>query len=221
MSRRLVRVPFEDAKDKLAKGQRSVHPSVAAALIDRLPGEGESNRAEMETVARNVCAMAYLAGAGTTVASALGLILVLANHLEVQMKAQAEIDSVIGSDRLPLISDRQSLPYVHAIVKEVSRWHTVAPLSTPRVNAKDDEYDGYFIPKGTLVFPNSWAILHDPRVFDKPFDFIPERYLTDDGKINMSESVSDADMAAFGHGRRDVQHIPPEGRERESSASEI
>ena len=45
-------------------------------------------------------------------------------------------------------------------------------------------------------------MMHDPSVFDQPFDFIPERYLTDDGKINMS--IPDADMAAFGHGRRYV-----------------
>ncbi|RXW13144.1 hypothetical protein EST38_g12708 [Candolleomyces aberdarensis] len=182
------------------KGERSVHPSMAAALIGQLPGHSESKHAKMETVAQNVCAIAYIAGAETTLASAIGLILASANHSEVQIKAQAEIDTVVGLYRLPLVSDRPSLPYVHAIIKEVSRWYTVVPLGTPRVNTKDDECDGYSIPKGTLIFPNNWAMMHDPSVFDKPFDFIPERYLKDDGKINMS--VPDAEAAAFGHGRR-------------------
>ncbi|RXW19445.1 hypothetical protein EST38_g6411 [Candolleomyces aberdarensis] len=199
-SRRSVEIPFRDSKERLEKGERSVYPSMAAALIDRLPGRNEPNRADMETVARNVCAIAYTAGAETTLASAHALILALANHPEVQIKAQAEIDTVVGLGRLPLISDRPSLPYVHAIIKEIGRWFTVAPLNTPRVNTRDDEYDGYFIPKGTLIFTNSWAMMHNPTVFDKPFDFIPERYLTDDGKINMS--VPDAKTAAFGFGRR-------------------
>jgi len=42
--------------------------------------------------------------------------------------AQAEIDAVIGLDRLPTLSDRQSLPYFEALVKEIHRWHVVSPL---------------------------------------------------------------------------------------------
>ena len=48
---------------------------------------------------------------------------------EVQRKAQAEIDQVVGSSRLPDYSDRDALPYVLAVLKEVLRWHPVAPLS--------------------------------------------------------------------------------------------
>jgi cytochrome P450 len=50
------------------------------------------------------------------------------------------------------------------------------------------------------VFDDNRAILHDPEVFHKPFDFIPERYLGKDGKLD--PSVPDPEMAAFGHGRR-------------------
>jgi cytochrome P450 len=62
------------------------------------------------------------------VSSATALVYVLASYPEVQTKAQAEIDGIIGPDRLPLVSDREQLPYVHAVVKEVSRWHSVSPL---------------------------------------------------------------------------------------------
>jgi len=47
---------------------------------------------------------------------------------EAQKKAQAEIDSVIGTDRLPTYTDRDSLPFVEALVKEVFRWHVILPL---------------------------------------------------------------------------------------------
>ena len=47
---------------------------------------------------------------------------------EAQEKAQAEIDAVIGTDRLPTYTDRESLPFVEAVVKEVLRWHVTLPL---------------------------------------------------------------------------------------------
>ncbi len=47
---------------------------------------------------------------------------------EVQRKAQTEIDRVVGNSRLPDFSDQDALPYVQAVLKEVLRWHPVAPL---------------------------------------------------------------------------------------------
>ena len=47
---------------------------------------------------------------------------------EVQRKAQAEIDRVIGNSRLPVYSDQDELPYLDAVLKEVLRWHPVTPL---------------------------------------------------------------------------------------------
>ncbi len=47
---------------------------------------------------------------------------------EAQRKAQAEIDDVVGNTRLPVFSDEEELPYVQAVLKEVLRWHPVAPL---------------------------------------------------------------------------------------------
>jgi cytochrome P450 len=44
-------------------------------------------------------------------------------HPEVQRKAREEIDRVVGTYRLPTFSDRESLPYVEAVVKESFRWH--------------------------------------------------------------------------------------------------
>jgi hypothetical protein len=46
---------------------------------------------------------------------------------DMQKKAQAEIDAVVGPDRLPSFADRGSLPYTEALVKEVHRWNVVAP----------------------------------------------------------------------------------------------
>ena len=80
----------------------------------------------------------------------------MALHPEIQERAQSQIDAVIGPDRLPGFKDRTSLPYIDAIVKEILRWEPVAPMAIARRLTEDDEYRGYFLPKGALVIPNAW-----------------------------------------------------------------
>ena len=96
----------------------------------------------------------------------------MALYPEVQKKAQAEIDAVVGAHRLPDFDDRPSLPYINSIVKESMRWNGITPLcaslspsiiciiltdreAIPHMATNDDEYDGYYIPKGTVVIGNS------------------------------------------------------------------
>lgn len=75
---------------------------------------------------------------------------------DVQKKAQEDIDRVIGSSRLPTCADRENLPYIDAMVKEVLRWHPVAPMCLPHTTDKDDVCEGYLIPKGSMMFANIW-----------------------------------------------------------------
>ena len=101
----------------------------------------------------------------------------MAVYPEVQKKAQAEIDAVVGPNRLPDFHDRPSLPYVNAVVKESSRWNLVTPLGrpfvitiityttiltsskgVPHMSTNDDEYNGYYIPKGTVLIGNAWLV---------------------------------------------------------------
>lgn len=77
---------------------------------------------------------------------------------EVQKKAQEELDRVIGSRRLPLIPDRDNLPYIMAVLKETHRWHPVGPMGLPHVSSEEDTCRGYRIPKGAILFPNTWYV---------------------------------------------------------------
>lgn len=74
---------------------------------------------------------------------------------DVMRKIQAEIDSLMGSERMPEYDDEESLPYVRATVNEALRWRPVAVLGgTPHSVTADDVYNGMFIPKGSTVFAN-------------------------------------------------------------------
>lgn len=58
----------------------------------------------------------------------MSFFLAMAIYPEVQAKAQAELDAVVGPDRLPEFADRDELPYVNAIISELFRWQPVVPL---------------------------------------------------------------------------------------------
>ncbi|KAF9527194.1 cytochrome P450 [Crepidotus variabilis] len=97
--------------------------------------------------------------------------------------------------RLPLISDKPSLPYVRSVLAEVFRWAPAVPLCVPHVLSKDDTYNDYVFKKGTIFMPNIWGLLHDPETYPDPMTFKPECFNGDD--IEMEKA-----QLAFGFGRR-------------------
>ena len=66
------------------------------------------------------------------VSTMISFFLVLALFPQVQSRAQAELDVVVGRDRLPTLDDRQRLPYIEALCKELMRWQMVTPIGTVR-----------------------------------------------------------------------------------------
>ena len=102
------------------------------------------------------CLIVTLAGADTILASILTFFLAMLHAPEVQKKAQAEIDLVIGNDRLPSATDYDQLPYIQAVMSEVFRYHPVAPMDIPHRVAQDDIYKGYLIPRNSTVIINAW-----------------------------------------------------------------
>lgn len=123
---------------------------------------------------------------------------------EVQRRAQAELDSVVGRGRLPTFADAPHLSYVCAIVREVLRWRPVAPAGIPHAVIKDDWYEGMFIPKGTVCIANIWHCNHDRAVFGEDADeFRPERHLNEKGELSSGPvETNKAGNVTFGFGRR-------------------
>ncbi|KAF9490983.1 cytochrome P450 [Pleurotus eryngii] len=114
-----------------------------------------------------------------------------------QRKGQEELDKV-ASSRLPSFEDLPHMPYVQAIMLEVLRWQAVLPLGLAHRLTIDDEYKGYYIPKGSIVFANIWAMLRDEEYYPDPDVFRPEGFLKD-GKINYKLTNP---IPNFGFGRR-------------------
>ncbi|KAF2099031.1 putative O-methylsterigmatocystin oxidoreductase [Rhizodiscina lignyota] len=104
-------------------------------------------------------------------------VLAALNHPEKTRAAQAELDSVVGVQRLPGFEDRERLPYVNAFIMEIMRWRHITPAGVPHAAAEDDEYLGYRIPKGAIVIGNLWSINMDVSIYGDPQNFRPERWL--------------------------------------------
>jgi len=125
----------------------------------------------------------------------------MVQHPTVLRQAQAEIDAVVGQNRLPVFEDRALLPYCNAVFTESLRWSSPVPLGLPHRLMEDDIYDGVFLPKGSFVFGNIWTILRDETLFPDPHTFNPDRYL-EPAVDEATERRRDPRTYVFGFGRR-------------------
>ncbi|KAJ7362535.1 cytochrome P450 [Mycena albidolilacea] len=194
MTRQSVRVPFAEAKRIIATGKSQ------ASYVSKLLSVGgdASDPNYSEDAIRDTAGSIFNAGIQTTVATLRTFALAMLLHPEIQERAQSEIDSVVGCDRLPTFDDKSALPYITALVKEMLRWNPPAPLGVPHFVAVENEYRGYRIPAGSIVLANIWAILHDNALYPTPLEFRPERFLA----VGQAQGSNPDPASVFGYGRR-------------------
>ncbi|KAH9927567.1 cytochrome P450 [Fomitopsis serialis] len=179
-------------KEQVARG--TALPSFAGDLMQNNPNATP----EEEDLYRKTGTLFYTAGSDTTVSVIESFLILIAQNPGIQKKAQAEVDAVTGRTRPPVFSDREALPYLDAVLKEVFRHKPAGPLALPHKVRQDDHYAGYWIPAGSTVLSNTWAIMRDPSLYPNPDLVDPERYLRDSNE-NLNP---DPRIFAFGYGRR-------------------
>ncbi|CCM05003.1 uncharacterized protein FIBRA_07202 [Fibroporia radiculosa] len=179
----LASKPFEHVKREMASGQAppSLTQTLLSSEVEDVPN--------FEHRVKWTAGVMYGAGGESTYATVLTFILAMALHPEKQSLAQAELDEVIGAECFPRIQHRDSLPYVNALVKETMRWHPVVPLGIARQSSEEDFYEGYHIPKGTIVMTNVWALALEENEEHDPKSFIPERFLKSAAKTTVDPST--------------------------------
>ncbi|KAH7920190.1 cytochrome P450 [Leucogyrophana mollusca] len=187
----MVEVPFKYVLDKMA-----MDGAVPCVVSDALSAGDAIDANHLEAI-KCTSATAFVAGAETVTSALANFVLSMILYPHAQRRAQAEIDDVVGTNRLPGPDDRNSLPYVEAVMRETLRWHPVLPLGVAHAATNDDIFEGYTIPKGTTVVVNSWAISRDEARFPNASEFKPERWLAADGTL-----IDDTPDFCFGFGRR-------------------
>jgi cytochrome P450 len=145
------------------------------------------------------------AGSETTSATLNnGLYLMLSNP-DCIRQAHEEIDRVVGQDRTPSFDDEPDLPFTRGIIKETLRMRPINKFGNNHCNTEDDWYNGYFIPKGTIVMANWWYIHYDAKYYPEPETFLPERWLDYPHSAARAAALPDGtqrDHLTYGGGRR-------------------
>ncbi|KAJ7307801.1 cytochrome P450 [Mycena albidolilacea] len=195
LARGMYALPFAETRRQMASG--AAPPSFTANALSALENS-DTNLYYEERHVKATAATMFIGGSDTSVSSLGTFVLAMLANPEAQRKAQLEIDSVTGGKYLPGFADKDGLPYVEALLQEVLRWQNVAPFALPRFLVEEAEYRGYRLPAGSLILPNTWAILHDETTYPDPLTFKPERFLSG-GKLNPTVKLPEA---AFGFGRR-------------------
>ncbi len=129
----------------------------------------------------------------------------LVNNPEIQKKIRAELDNALGKGNLISEPDtcNNKLPYLTAFVKEIMRLHMAIPLLVPHMNLHDAKLAGYDIPAESKILVNAWWIANNPKYWDQPEKFMPERFLN----ANIEANGNDFRFLPFGAGRRSCPGI--------------
>ncbi|KAK6123757.1 hypothetical protein DH2020_042501 [Rehmannia glutinosa] len=170
-------------------------PSCVFGMVDgkRYFGEDEDNdeAKEFQELVEEVMLFAGTDPTAVTIEWAMSALL---NHPEKLQKAKIEIDNLVGNDRLVNESDLTKLSYLQNIIYETFRLFPATPLLLPHEASSDCTLGGYDIPHGTMLTVNAWAIHRDPKIWNDPISFNPERF--------EAGEVGPPKLIPFGMGRR-------------------
>ncbi|XP_071803907.1 cytochrome P450 2U1-like [Asterias amurensis] len=186
-------------KEHKATFQSGVTRDVIDAMLIEAQKEQEGTELVFadELIARSLFDF-FGAGTDTTINTLRWALLLITQFPNIQAKVQQEIDDVIGGSRTPSMDDQRSMPYTMATIMETQRYRVASPFVPPRCTNQDFNIQGTHIPKGTQIWVNLWAVLHDPMLWVNPGSFDPTRFLADNGK----RVVVPEAFIPFGAGRR-------------------
>ncbi|XP_047973960.1 tyrosine N-monooxygenase-like isoform X2 [Salvia hispanica] len=115
-------------------------------------------------------------------------------------RANKELNEIVGKKRVVQELDLPKLNYIQACIKEAIRLHPVAPFNLPHVSTEDTIVSGYSIPKGSHILLSRLGLGRNPRVWDEPLKFNPDRHMTN-GSSQVVLTDSQLKMWSFGVGR--------------------
>nr|AMQ91109.1 flavone synthase II [Lonicera japonica]AMX23489.1 flavone synthase II [Lonicera japonica] len=197
----------ESERARRGKNRETLGEEGGKDFLDMMLDTMEDGKCEVEITRDHIKALVldFLTAATDTTAIAVEWTLAeLISNPEVFDKAREEIDKVVGKHRLVTELDTPNLPYIHAIIKESFRLHPPIPLLI-RKSVQDCTVGGYHISANTILFVNIWAIGRNPKYWESPMKFWPERFLESNGPGpvgSMDIKGHHYELLPFGSGRR-------------------
>ncbi|KAI0809179.1 cytochrome P450 [Irpex lacteus] len=188
---KFANMPYDRVVGQVLNG--TALPSI---LSNQLDGQLDTISAEDTENLKYTVAALYAAGTDTTISFLSTFFLAMALHPKFQKKAQEEIERELGKKALPTFADRQRLPYIDCIIKELLRWRPPVPCMV-RATLTDDIIDGVHVSAGATIGINTWAFTRDPDLYKRPEEFDPDRF-----ECEEDQAPLDPRRYAFGYNRR-------------------
>ncbi|KAL8571092.1 hypothetical protein ACOMHN_010553 [Nucella lapillus] len=174
---------FQEASEDLnhTEGKETTEKKKTLCFVDILLSAKDENGQGMTPLEiRNEADTFLFEGFDTTTSALSWTLYSLARWPEHQIRVQQEVDTILkgrDSDYI-LCEDLNSLPYMTACIKETIRNYSTVPF-IERETMEPLDIDGHIIPAGTFIGVQLWCLHHNPTVWDRPHDFLPERFLGD------------------------------------------
>ncbi|XP_069005187.1 cytochrome P450 2K1-like [Embiotoca jacksoni] len=180
---------IRDVKDLIKHLKETLNPHVCRGLVDcfliRKQKDEDSCVKDTHYIEENLISTVinlFSAGTDTTAMTLRWGLLLMAKYPHIQDKVQEELNTVIGSHQV-CVNDRTNLPYTDAVIHEIQRRANILPVSLPHKTSRDVTFQGYFIKKGTIVFPLLTSVLYDESEWESPHMFNPSHFLDKDGQF--------------------------------------
>ncbi|KAM9323971.1 cytochrome P450 2F2-like [Gastrophryne carolinensis] len=153
--------------------------------------EKEKNNPNTEYNMNNLLHVIYnlfLAATETITTTLRHALLICLKYPDIEAKLREEVDRVIGRDRMPNMEDRLNMPFMQAVMYEVQRFSDIGPINLTHMVTKDTTFRGYYIPKGTDVYPLLCTVHRDPTQFATPYKFNPSHFMDENGKFKKNDA---------------------------------
>ncbi|WVZ25743.1 hypothetical protein V8G54_004287 [Vigna mungo] len=201
---------FDSAIEKrmtvTGKGENNSNKDFLQVLMELTKSDSETTSMTMKEI-KAILIDIVVGGTDTTSTTLEWVVAELMQHPEAMERVHEEMDTVIGLDNgIELESQLFKLEYLEAVIKETLRLHPPLPFLVPRCPSQTSTVGGYTIPKGAQVFLNVWTIQRDPDIWEDALEFRPERFLSDDGKLDYWGNKFE--YLPFGSGRRICAGLP-------------
>ncbi|XP_067333097.1 cytochrome P450 2K1-like isoform X2 [Channa argus] len=168
--------------------KETLNPHICRGLVDcflnrkQKAEDSHTNSHYTETNLVLTVSNLFVAGTDTTSATLRWALLLMAKYPHIQDQVQEELGRVIGS-RQVRVDDRKHLHFTDAVIHETQRLASIIPMSIPHQTSQDVTFQGYFIKKGTSVFPLLMSVLYDESEWESPHTFNPSHFLDKEGKF--------------------------------------
>ncbi|XP_020213364.1 cytochrome P450 71A1 [Cajanus cajan] len=177
------------------------HESDAVDFVGTLLQLQQNGRLDFQLNRDNLKAILMdmiIGGSDTTSTNLEWAIAELLKNPNTMKKAQEEVRRVVGINSRVDENCVNQMNYLKCVVKETMRLHPPVPLLLARETASSVKLREYDIPPKTMVFINAWSIQRDPKLWDNPEEFIPERF--ENSQVDLKGQ--DFQFIPFGSGRR-------------------